>query len=388
MDDMATRDVDWKRLDGLVPDALDRYWQLTLDFLKIARDWWPRYLAEIGCIEPVVRHNRLLTAEMERLRAQPSGPVIAAGSTGSMPTTARFLAAIAALPQGAVVLPGLDTELDDDAWRQIGASSARADDPNPAPPSSNHPQFALFQLLNTFGITRADVRPLGAAVSHVRETLLSEALRPSSATAHWHHRLQQTQIAERIAAAMQTLTVIAADNAELEALAIAVAMRESYAQGRSAALVTPDRALTRRVVAALGRWQLPFDDSGGDALVDTSVGVLARLAAEAASAGLEPATLLALLKHPLLRLGAAPGAWTSAIETLEIAVLCSERDKMRRGEVSMLHRSELRAQLDDDAIEAAQRLVTQLAAALAPLETLDGDQSMILPNSPSATARC
>ncbi|MCK7475225.1 MAG: hypothetical protein MZV49_20905 [Rhodopseudomonas palustris] len=147
-------------------------------------------------------------------------------------------------------------------------------------------------------------------------------------------------------------------------------------------------------MAALGRWQLPFDDSGGDALVDTSVGVLARLAAEAASAGLEPATLLALLKHPLLRLGAAPGAWTSAIETLEIAVLrgtrpppgsaglaqalarlCSERDKLRRGEVSMLHRSELRAQLDDDAIEAAQRLVTQLAAALAPLETLDGDQA-------------
>ncbi|PYF02360.1 DNA helicase/exodeoxyribonuclease V subunit B [Rhodopseudomonas faecalis] len=394
MDDMATRDVDWKRLDGLVPGALDRYWQLTLDFLKIARDWWPRYLAEIGCIEPVVRHNRLLTAEMERLRAQPSGPVIAAGSTGSMPTTARFLATIAALPQGAVVLPGLDTELDDDAWRQIGASSARADDPNPAPPSSNHPQFALFQLLNTFGITRADVRPLGAAVSHARETLLSEALRPSSATAHWHHRLQQAEIAERIAAAMQTLTVIAADNAELEALAIAVAMRESYAQNRSAALVTPDRALARRVVAALGRWQLPFDDSGGDALVDTSVGVLARLAAEAASAGLEPATLLALLKHPLLRLGAAPGAWSSAIETLEIAVLrgtrpppgsaglaqalarlCSERDKLRRGEVSMLHRSELRAQLGDDAIEAAQRLVTQLGAALAPLETLDGDQS-------------
>ena len=41
MDDMVTRGVDWSALDGLVPDALDRYWQLTLDFLKIARDYWP-----------------------------------------------------------------------------------------------------------------------------------------------------------------------------------------------------------------------------------------------------------------------------------------------------------------------------------------------------------
>ena len=43
--------------------------------------------------------------------------MIAAGSTGSMPSTAKFLHAVAALPQGAVVLPGLDTDLDDDAWR-------------------------------------------------------------------------------------------------------------------------------------------------------------------------------------------------------------------------------------------------------------------------------
>ena len=38
MDDMVTRKVDWRALDGLVPDALDKYWQLTLQFLKIARD--------------------------------------------------------------------------------------------------------------------------------------------------------------------------------------------------------------------------------------------------------------------------------------------------------------------------------------------------------------
>ena len=51
---------------------------------------------------------------------------------------------------------------------------------------------------------------------------------------------------------------------------------------KTAALVTPDRALARRVLAALARWNVAVDDSGGDALPDTAAGVFARLAAEAA----------------------------------------------------------------------------------------------------------
>src|SRR5690606_16804077 len=88
MDDMATREVDWRRLDGLVPDHVDRYWQLTLDFLRIARDTWPALLEEAGLVEPAVRRDRLIAAEVERLAAGTGGPVIAAGSTGSMPATA------------------------------------------------------------------------------------------------------------------------------------------------------------------------------------------------------------------------------------------------------------------------------------------------------------
>src|SRR5512132_3580612 len=120
MDDMVTRGVDWNALDGLVPDQLDRYWQHSLDFLRIARTAWPNHLAEIGRIEPAARRDLLIAAEANRLDAHHDGPVIAAGSTGSMPATAKFLHAVAALPHGAVVLPGLDTDLDDDAWRSIG----------------------------------------------------------------------------------------------------------------------------------------------------------------------------------------------------------------------------------------------------------------------------
>ena len=43
-----------------------------------------------------------------------NAPVIAAGSTGSMPATAKLLAAIARLRTARVVLPGLDTDLDEE----------------------------------------------------------------------------------------------------------------------------------------------------------------------------------------------------------------------------------------------------------------------------------
>lgn len=387
MDDMATRGVDWAALDGLVPDALDDYWKLSLDFLKIARDTWPAYLKATGHIEPAIRRDLLIAAEAERLKARPDGPVIAAGSTGSMPATAKLLHAIARLPHGAVVLPGLDTDLDEAAWLSIGGhrdASGQYD----AAPASNHPQFALHGLLTRFGIARRDVIPLGVAAPHGREVLASEAMRPASATGQWHQRLAEPEVAQRIADAMHGLAVIEAPNPDMEALAIAVAMRQAREQNLSAALVTPDRALARRVMAALDRWQLEYDDSGGDPLLDTPAGIFARLAARAACEGLEPPTLLALLKHPLFRLGRAQDGWRDAVETLELALLRGTRpaagsagltrdfatfraelNKRHRNEDSAIHGSEPRAKLTEPELDAAADLIAALAAALAPLES-------------------
>src|ERR1700709_173783 len=319
MDDMVTRGVAWDALDKLVPGQFDKYWQHSLDFLRHAHKAWPDHLKEIGRIEPAARRDLLIEAEAARLTAHHEGPWAAAGSTGSMPATARFLKIVAGLPQGAVVLPGLDTDLDDDAWQLIGGGADAHGKVSAA--TSNHPQFAMHALLDKFGLKRSDVEPLGTPAPHGRELLMSEAMRPSNATAQWHRRLQEPQVVEKIAAGMQNLAVIEAANPEMEALAIAVAMREARELNKSAALVTPDRALARRVEAALGRWNLAFDDSGGDALMDTPVGIFARLAAEAASKQLEPPTLLALLKHPLLRLGGAQGAFKNAIQTLKMPLL-------------------------------------------------------------------
>lgn len=379
MDDMATRQVPWSKLDALVPDAHDKYWQLTLDFLKIARDYWPAELASHQRIEPAVRRDLLIDAEAARLKAHTGGPIIAAGSTGSMPTTAKFLHAVAQLAQGAVVLPGLDTDLDEASWKLIGGSRDVLGFVEAS--ASNHPQYALHALLERFAINRSDVTILGTPSPHGRELLASEAMRPSNATALWHKRLSEPDVEAKIAAGMTNLSVIAAANPEMEALAIAIAMREAHEQKKSAALVTPDRALARRVMAALGRWNLLFDDSGGDALTETSAGIFARLVAEAAAEQLEPATLLALLKHPLFRLGAPAHGWTDAIETLELALLRGTRptpgtkglkqDFARfREEFGKLHRGDARARLSGEKLDRVDDLISELQKALAPLESI------------------
>jgi ATP-dependent helicase/nuclease subunit B len=388
MDDMVTRGVDWDALDKLVPDQLDQYWQHSLDFLRIARKAWPLHLQEIGRIEPAARRDRLIEAEAARLSAHQEGPVIAAGSTGSMPATAKFLHAVANLKQGAVVLPGLDTDLDEESWHTIGGIRG-AQGKFTTPPAFNHPQFAMHGLLDRLGIRRRDVEILGTPAPNGREVLVSETMRPSTATEQWHDRLEQPEISAKISGGMTNLAVVAAPNPEMEALAIAVAMREARHLGKSAALVTPDRALARRVTAALGRWNLEFDDSGGDALMDTSAGIFARLVAEAAAKGLEPPTLLALLKHPLFRLGGAHGALKRAIEVLELALLRGTRPqagsgglardfdrfraelrKLRGGEISSLHPSEQRARSRDEDLDQAQSLIAALQKALSPLESV------------------
>jgi ATP-dependent helicase/nuclease subunit B len=388
MDDMVTRGVAWEALDCLVPDQLDQYWQHSLEFLRIARKIWPDHLKEIGKLEPAERRDRLIDAEAARLAAQHDGPVIAAGSTGSMPTTAKFLAVVANLKQGAVVLPGLDTDLDDEAWQMIGGVR-NAQGKFITQPSSNHPQFAMQGLLDRFGIRRGDVEILGTPAAQGRDVLVSETMRPSGATAQWHDRLAEPEVSAKISSGMANLAVVEAPNSEMESLAIAIAMREARHLGKSAALVTPDRALARRVMAALTRWNLEFDDSGGAALTDTSAGIFARLTAEAAAKGLEPPTLLALLKHPLFRLGSAQGALKRAIEVLELAVLRGTRPqagssglardfdrfrtelkKLNKGETSSLHRSEQRAKLKEDELDLAQLLIASLQQAFAPLESL------------------
>jgi ATP-dependent helicase/nuclease subunit B len=372
IDDMTTRGVPWERLDDLVPDELDEYWQLTLKFLQIAIKQWPEVLRERGVIEAVTRRDLLIKAEAARLARKTDAPVIVAGSTGSIPATAELIATIARLPHGAVVLPGLDTDLEEETWKLIAG-----DENERIAPASGHPQFAMQALLTRIGITRDAVASLAAPRG--RELLLSEALRPAAMTDMWRQKAAEPAFEAHVKTALETLTVIEAANAEEESLAIAVALREAVHDGKTAALVTPDRALGRRVLAALARWNIAAEDSGGDALAETPAGIFARLAAETALHGFEPVTLLALLKHPLLRLDLVERE--RAVTTLERAILRGPRPrtgtrglahalKTLRETKDSLHPSDPRRALTDAELAAAADLVARLGDALKPFESV------------------
>ena len=380
MDDMTTRQVPWDSLDDLVPDEHDRYWDLTLGFLKFIREQWPAILAGGNAIEPAERRDLLIKAETERL-ASSGDPIIAAGSTGSIPATATLLDTISKLPHGAVVLPGLDTDLDDKSWEAIVSESDAA---------HGHPQFALASLIKRIGIVRSDIVALAEPAPHGRERVTSEALRPALASQLWQALPGDTAFAAKADAAVKDIAVIEAANAEEEALAIAVALREAVeAKDKQAALVTPDVALGRRVAALLARWNVPVDDSRGQPLADLPGGIFARLVADVARNEFAPIPLLALLKHPaspfdlvavsaleraVLR-GSRPSAGTQGLR----GALNDKRDQIMRfraGKESGLHHSDPVLTLSDADLDTAATLIETLATAMKPLEDLAGAQPM------------
>ena len=141
MDEIETEGSDWKKLGELVSGDLAGWWQVTLDFLEIVTTSWPALLAERGQSNPAAHRGALIRMEAERLRrSPPAGPVVAAGSTGSIPATAELLSAISRLPNGAVVLPGLDRSLDERSWAVVADLAPQAS-------VLGHPQYGLAKLL-------------------------------------------------------------------------------------------------------------------------------------------------------------------------------------------------------------------------------------------------
>jgi ATP-dependent helicase/nuclease subunit B len=290
------------RIDGLVDGELARHWQISARFLKLALDAWPRRLRELGLMDVAERRVALLRLlERQWTDNPPATPLIAAGSTGTAPATADLLRAVAAAPMGAVVLPGLDLELSEDAWVEVG---------------EQHPQGAMSRLLIRAGVTRNEVRPWpagaleGEARGRWRRRVINEALRPAERTADWRAQIAniRAEAAEEdqdpIVQGLDGLTLITGRGEEDCAGVAALLLREALeTPGKTAALVTPDRDLARRVSAKLARWGVEADSSAGAPLSHCPVGVLIGLVARAAIDPCDPVRLLAILKHPLVRLG-------------------------------------------------------------------------------------
>jgi ATP-dependent helicase/nuclease subunit B len=368
-DDLTTAGIAPERLKALVPREHDPYFELSLDFLRIARAGLTAHLAEAGQVEPAQRRDALVEAEAARLQAlgAQAGPVIAAGSTGSLPATARLLKTISRLPLGAVVLPGLDQMAEDAAFDRL----AKPDDDAP-----DHPQYGLARLLRFLEVARRDVIALAPPSRPARERLASEALRQAETSDAWA-TLDARLPPEARAEAMAGVSVVEAQDPREEALAIALILRDALERpGERAALVTPDRDLARRVAAELERFGVSVDDSAGTPLSETGMGRLARLVTAAAASELAPVTLFALLSHPRAALGLAPQAKAEALAALELAVLRGPRPSAGAAGLlaaldafdrNTLHPRDPRRRVSAPRRAKAQDLARRLADALAPL---------------------
>lgn len=358
IDQVETQRIGFERLASLVPERYAKHWQITLEFLKIVTDHWPRLLAAEGAIDPATRRNRLLEAQTTLWRARPpEHPVIAAGSTGSISATADLLACVATLPRGRVVLPGLDRHTDADAWEKLEPS---------------HPQYGLKRLLERIGLERRDVQNWPcegiAATPPGRAKLIAEAMRPAGSTDQWR-RLAPDWIGGRPEGALAGFRRIDCPTPREEAGVIALLMRDALeVPGRTAALVTLDRSLARRVAVELERWGIDVDDSAGRPLDATPPGAFLRLLAVAAAEELTPLPLVALLKHPLAAGGLEPGQFRHQARLLEVALL--------RGPRPAPGIAGLRAALDtvDDKYKKDRpilaKLIDRLEAALGSFVTL------------------
>jgi ATP-dependent helicase/nuclease subunit B len=303
------------RLESLVAADLAEHWQVSRDFLGAAIRAWPQHLNELGLVDVSQRRVALLRRLAQAWTDNPPpGVLIAAGSTGTAPATRALLAAVAAAPQGCVVLPGLDPALDDAAWADV---------------DDQHPQGALKRLLAEAAVDRRAVEAWPAsfeldAAGRARQRIVNEALRPADRTSDWLQVIDRLKAKDQetgvddITTGLPGLSLISARTEEEAATAAALLLREVLeAPERTAALVTPDQALARRVTAKLARWGVIPDSSAGEALAGCRCGVLASLIARLAVDPLDPVALLGLVKHPYARFGWAPERLAAAAAPLE-----------------------------------------------------------------------
>jgi ATP-dependent helicase/nuclease subunit B len=318
IDQVHTEGLDLARLPTLVKDAeLARHWDKTVKFLAIVGETWPQVLQDEGVMDPAKRRDLLLRARAHAWAAHPPPDlVIAAGSTGTIPATAELLNVVALLPQGALVLPGLDRTAPDQVWDHLDAS---------------HPQYGMAKLLEKLGVERGTVLnwsgsilPGSGATPHARADLLNLALVPAEATPLWRTTAFDAETA------LDGVARINCENPREEAATIALILRSALEEpeiypGRTAALITPDRQLARRVAIELNRWGVEVDDSAGLPLDQTQPGAFFHLVADMAAQRFHPIDVLACLKHPLAAGGMTTRDMRRDARALEAACLRGAR---------------------------------------------------------------
>ena len=305
MDEMHGEGVPPQALYDLDVSNHSEHWARSLKFLKIVQ----HYFDQAGeTPDQETRQRMVVQALAQRWVHDPPGdPVILAGSTGSRGTTLMLMQAVTALPQGAIVLPGYDFDMPERAWADLDTAMTAED----------HPQFRFRALMAALDIGPGDVKRWTATPppSTARNRLVSLALRPAPVTDRW---LAEGPDLGDLGPALDGVTLVEAPSQRDEALAIALRLRQAAEEGVTAALITPDRMLTRQVTAALDRWGVLPDDSAGTPLHLTPPGRFLRHVAALFQRKSDAASMMVLLKHPLTHSGVDRGPHLRLTRELEL----------------------------------------------------------------------
>lgn len=321
LDEMQGEGVGAGTIAGLDVSDLSGHWARALRFLGIIHD----YTAGDGTDPEGLRRQAVMALAGEWSVSPPDHPVIIAGSTGSRGTTALFMKAVARLPQGAVILPGFEKAT---PWDDL-ADPATGED---------HPQFRFRRFADLVGTDPADIPPWTTTppARPDRNALVSLALRPAPVTDRW---ISDGPALGPLLPATEGMVLLEAPSPRIEAEAIALRLRQAVAEGVGAALISPDRMLTRQVTAALDRWDLQPDDSAGVPLALSPPGRFLRQVADLMAGPVEGAGVVALLKHPLAHSGGGRGAHLLRVQGLELAI--------RKGGVGVLPGKEIQPAVVD-----------------------------------------
>ncbi|UWR76280.1 double-strand break repair protein AddB [Phaeobacter inhibens] len=304
-DEMQGEGVSPEIIRSLDVSDMSGHWARAQQFIAIADEFAETHE---HAMDAQARQRQVVLDLIEEWQdSPPQHPVILAGSTGSRGTTLMLMEAIARLPQGAVILPGFDDQQPGHVWEHL-------DDPLM---SEDHPQYRFFKIMRDLDMTPDQVRPWVDAIpaSMARNRLVSLALRPAPVTDAW---MREGPELRDIDQATADVSLVEAPNPRAEALAIALRLRKAAEDGQTAALITPDRMLTRQVAAALDRWDILPDDSAGQPLQLSPPGRFLRHIAELFCKPLACDTLLTLLKHPLCHDGAGRGDHLRHTRELEL----------------------------------------------------------------------
>ncbi len=283
---------DFLNCAGDMGGAVSDHWAVTTTFLQHFYPLWQAYLKQQGVCDVGAYRMQCYRHLIDHLHTR-TNRIFCVGFTATYPIIGRLIDEVAGLPNSTVILPAY-------------ADSAYTDD------IRNDPSHPYYVMAAHVGDSRPQMLP---AARPQRHTICSQVFLPAVCTRDWNTISPADKAEQDVFSGMRFMTC---STPVEEAMAIALALREVLeTEGKTGALITADKHLSRMVISILNRWHIHIDDSSGMPLHLTPVAVFMRLVLQAQAENFSPTALVKLLKHPLCHMGYDRGVLLRKVRQLE-----------------------------------------------------------------------